>query len=78
MQPLWVLIGAIVLLCACEVDIEGPCIDEDCSGHGVCVLVEQRGESVPWCRCESGYMVSPDGLTCYLPGGPPADADVDR
>lgn len=74
------VLGLLLLplfLWSCDVDIEGPCFDEDCSGRGDCIMVEEQGRSIPWCRCDTGYMVSPDGLTCYLPGGPPADAGRD-
>ncbi len=54
---------------SCLPEVETPCDDVDCGGHGECEIITEGGESYPWCACEEGYMVSPDGLTCYRPGG---------
>lgn len=50
---------------------DDPCVDVECSGHGLCVVAD--GTAI--CACEAGYY--PEGLSCVEDGteGPCLDVD---
>jgi hypothetical protein len=74
----WVCAVALALAAGCEIpDVETPCTDVTCSGHGECRVVADVNGEHPQCQCESGFMRTPDGTGCYRPPGPDGDADGD-
>lgn len=57
---------------ACEIpEVETPCSDVTCSGHGECRVVEEPTGERARCFCDPGYLSTPDGLDCYARPAPP-------
>jgi hypothetical protein len=42
-------------------DVDAPCLDQTCSGHGVCAVV---GGDTAICICDAGYHETDGGLSC--------------
>lgn len=56
----------------CRDDV--PCLSEHCSLHGECVEVDGFATG---CRCDEGFVRSPDGYFCFLSSAPSTDGDAD-
>ncbi len=50
-------------------DTPHPCNDQDCSGHGSCIVIRN---DIAVCICDPGY--EPDGLACVDPDTPAPDS----
>jgi len=69
---------ALALLWGCEIpDIETPCSEVTCSGHGDCHVVQEPAGERARCQCDTGFMTTPDGLDCYELVRPPEDGGPD-